>query len=65
MSYFVKVIPPAGRARVHEAECRHCLDFVGQANPDKDANAKMLGATGRNTRAEKITPERRKYAKTR
>lgn len=33
--YFVKVIPPAGRARVHDAECRHCRHGAGQANQDK------------------------------
>jgi hypothetical protein len=35
MSYFVKVIPPSKRARVHEGDCRHCRQGLGQANQDK------------------------------
>lgn len=35
MAYFVKVIPPSGRARIHTGECDHCNDGLGQVNQDK------------------------------
>ena len=34
MSYYVKVIPPSKRARVHKGSCRHCRDGLGQENQD-------------------------------
>ncbi len=35
MAYFVKVIPPSGRARVHEGDCQFCRDGRGMENQDK------------------------------
>jgi len=35
MAYFVKVIPPSKRARIHERSCRHCREGRGQENQDK------------------------------
>lgn len=35
MSYFMKVIPPMKRARVHRGECRHCRNGKGQEHQDK------------------------------
>ncbi len=35
MAYFVKVIPPSKRARIHEGSCRHCREGLGQENQDK------------------------------
>ncbi len=35
MSFFVKVIPPSGRARVHAGECKFCRDGRGMENQDK------------------------------
>ena len=30
MGFFVKVIPPSHRARIHEGACKHCRDGRGQ-----------------------------------
>lgn len=35
MAFYVKVIPPSRRARVHKGECRHCRNGQGQAGQDK------------------------------
>jgi len=35
MSYFVKVIPPSQRARIHNGECKFCRDGQGMENQDK------------------------------
>jgi hypothetical protein len=35
MGYFVKVIPPSGRARIHAGECKFCRDGQGMENQDK------------------------------
>ncbi|RCW22036.1 hypothetical protein DFR48_109150 [Ciceribacter lividus] len=35
MAYFVKVIPPNKRARVHTGECKFCRDGQGMENQDK------------------------------
>lgn len=35
MAYFVKVIPPSGRVRVHSGECKFCRDGQGMENQDK------------------------------
>lgn len=35
MAFFVKVIPPHGRARIHAGHCDHCRDGRGQASQDK------------------------------
>ncbi|MCO5056676.1 MAG: hypothetical protein M9905_02095 [Rhizobiaceae bacterium] len=35
MAYFVKVIPPGKRARVHAGECKFCRDGQGMENQDK------------------------------
>jgi hypothetical protein len=35
MSYFVKVIPPHGRARIHSGDCKFCRDGRGMENQDK------------------------------
>ena len=35
MSFFVKVIPPHKRARIHKADCMHCRNGQGQENQDK------------------------------
>ena len=34
MTFFVKVIPPSKRARIHLSTCRHCRDGQGQVNQD-------------------------------
>ena len=35
MSYHVKVIPPSGRARIHQGSCKFCRDGQGMENQDK------------------------------
>ena len=35
MAYYVKVIPPSGRARIHEGACKFCRDGQGMENQDK------------------------------
>lgn len=35
MAYFVKVIPPSGRARIHTGECKYCRDGQGMEEQDK------------------------------
>jgi hypothetical protein len=35
MAFFVKVIPPMGRARVHAGDCTFCRDGRGQEHQDK------------------------------
>jgi hypothetical protein len=35
MAYFVKVIPPSKRARIHKGSCKHCREGQGQENQDK------------------------------
>jgi len=35
VSFHVKVIPPAGRARIHEGSCKFCRDGQGMKNQDK------------------------------
>lgn len=35
MAFFVKVIPPSGRARVHAGDCKFCRDGQGMENQDK------------------------------
>lgn len=35
MAYFVKVIPPGKRARIHTGECKFCRDGQGMENQDK------------------------------
>ena len=35
MQFFVKVMPPIKRARVHRGDCRHCRFGQGQENQDK------------------------------
>lgn len=35
MAYYVKVIPPHGRARIHAGECKHCREGRGQVTQDK------------------------------
>lgn len=35
MAYHVKVIPPSGRARIHEGACKFCRDGQGMENQDK------------------------------
>ena len=35
MAFFVKVIPPSGRARIHAGECKFCRDGQGMENQDK------------------------------
>ena len=35
MAFFVKVIPPSGRARVHAGDCKFCRDGRGMENQDK------------------------------
>ena len=35
MGYYVKVIPPSKRARIHEGSCKHCRNGEGQENQDK------------------------------
>lgn len=34
-AFYVKVIPPSKRARIHTSECKHCNGGDGQANQDK------------------------------
>jgi|GEM_PF-3326311 len=35
MAYFVKVIPPSKRARIHAGDCTFCRDGQGMENQDK------------------------------
>lgn len=35
LAYHVKVIPPSGRARIHEAGCKFCRSGQGMENQDK------------------------------
>lgn len=35
MTYYVKVIIPSGRARIHEGACEFCRDGQGMQNQDK------------------------------
>lgn len=35
MGYHVKVIPPSGRARIHDGACKFCRDGQGMKNQDK------------------------------
>ena len=35
MAFFVKVIPPSGRVRIHSGDCDHCRDGRGQQKQDK------------------------------
>ena len=35
MAYYVKVIPPSGRARIHDGSCKFCRDGQGMENQDK------------------------------
>jgi hypothetical protein len=35
MAYFVKVIPPSGRARIHSGSCKFCRNGQGMENQDK------------------------------
>lgn len=35
MGYHLKVIPPSGRARIHEGSCKFCRDGQGMENQDK------------------------------
>lgn len=35
MGYYLKVIPPSGRARIHEGSCKFCRDGQGMENQDK------------------------------
>lgn len=35
MMFFVKVIPPSGRARIHTGDCKFCRDGQGMENQDK------------------------------
>jgi hypothetical protein len=35
MAYHVKVIPPSGRARIHDGSCKFCRDGQGMENQDK------------------------------
>ncbi len=35
MAYFVKVIPPHGRARIHAGDCQFCRDGQGMEKQDK------------------------------
>jgi hypothetical protein len=35
VAYFVKVIPPSGRARIHAGDCKFCRDGQGMENQDK------------------------------
>jgi hypothetical protein len=35
MPYFVKVIPPGRRARIHSGDCKFCRDGQGMENQDK------------------------------
>lgn len=35
MAYFVKVIPPSGRARIHRGNCKFCREGQGMENQDR------------------------------
>jgi len=35
VAYFVKVIPPSGRARIHAGDCKFCREGQGMENQDK------------------------------
>lgn len=35
MTFFVKVIPPSRRARIHSGECKFCRDGQAMENQDK------------------------------
>jgi hypothetical protein len=35
MSFFVKVMPPIKRARIHVGDCKYCRDGQGMENQDK------------------------------
>lgn len=35
MAYFLKVIPPSGRARIHVGDCKFCCNGQGMENQDK------------------------------
>ncbi len=35
MAYFVMVIPPSNRARIHSGECKFCREGQGMENQDK------------------------------
>ena len=35
MAYFVKVIPPSSRARIHSGDCKFCREGQGMENQDK------------------------------
>jgi hypothetical protein len=35
VAYHVKVIPPSGRARIHDAGCKYCNAGQGMENQDK------------------------------
>jgi hypothetical protein len=35
VAYFVKVIPPSKRARIHSGGCKFCRDGQGMENQDK------------------------------
>jgi hypothetical protein len=35
MAYYVKVIPPSKRARIHDGSCKHCRNGLGQEHQDK------------------------------
>ena len=35
MAFFIKVIPPSGRARIHTGDCKFCRDGQGMENQDK------------------------------
>ena len=34
LNFFVKVIPPSRRARIHASDCIHCRDGQGQENQE-------------------------------
>lgn len=35
MPFYVKVIPPSGRARIHSGDCKFCRNGQGMENQDK------------------------------
>lgn len=35
MVYYIKVIPPSGRARIHKGSCKYCRNGQGMENQDK------------------------------
>lgn len=35
LAFYVKVIPPSGRARIHKGQCKYCRDGLGMKNQDK------------------------------